>query len=315
MAKNIEMNHLSADGSYEALYPKTMANITYPSSNILSLLGLSENSNVDDAFNVLSRFHRGLGNEYLWYRYKTTYEDRFTWKSYPNLGVGATTVVKTYYCSSKVIINDNKAVMQNPTTITISSLSDCYNLIGKYCSEVSPPLTFYGHLVYISSNASFTKDGVNFRCTSGGSVCTSWFKEEVNVGEYVNSQYSNTYPPTTSDGYNYMALGQLGSIIQIATGSYTGTGTYSLSNKNSLTFDFVPKLVFVSASDSARLEGFWAIKGSLYASPAIAQSNIGGYFVENLTWDGKSLYWYTSGNSARYQFNESGVTYYWIVFG
>ena len=37
------MSTLNSDDSYEVLYPKTMASITYPSLNILSLLGLSEN--------------------------------------------------------------------------------------------------------------------------------------------------------------------------------------------------------------------------------------------------------------------------------
>ena len=35
---------------------------------------------------------------------------------------------------------------------------------------------------------------------------------------------------------------------KIATGSYTGTGTYGSSNKNSLTFDFEPKLLVVLMS-------------------------------------------------------------------
>ena len=34
--------------------------------------------------------------------------------------------------------------------------------------------------------------------------------------------------------------------LHIATGSYTGTGTYGSSNKKSITFSFVPKLVLVS---------------------------------------------------------------------
>lgn len=42
------------DSRYEELYPKTSANITYPSSATLSLLGLSENSTVDDALAKLS---------------------------------------------------------------------------------------------------------------------------------------------------------------------------------------------------------------------------------------------------------------------
>ena len=35
------------------------------------------------------------------------------------------------------------------------------------------------------------------------------------------------------------------SALKIATGSYTGTNTYGSSNKNTLAFDFTPKLVFV----------------------------------------------------------------------
>lgn len=91
----------------------------------------------------------------------------------------------------------------------------------------------------------------------------------------------------------------------IATGSYTGTGTYGASNPNSITCPFVPKALFIQqgglnnlASPSAYIAGI-ENKGS------------------NISVSGNTLSWYTTASTAyaSSQLNKSNVTYYWVAIG
>ena len=96
---------------------------------------------------------------------------------------------------------------------------------------------------------------------------------------------------------------------KIATGSYTGTGTYGSSNPNSLTFPFTPKIVFLSQSTLLSSSDFFYGFGSailLYAS------NTYGIY---LTWSGSSVSWYSTYQAAIYQLNYSGYVYNWIAIG
>lgn len=274
-----------------------------------ALFGLDATAVPNDVFSLLSRFHSNLGNEYLWYRYKTTYKDNFTIENKSNIEVGRTTVTKTYYCSSSVEIDDNNnAVLKNPNTITISSLSDCYSLNGKYYTEYGPsiPSTNYGYLAYISPNASFTKSDVYFYCSSVG-ICTNWFKEVINVGEYVNSQDPNTYPPATTDGYSYHALGRLGAKTQIEAGSYKGTGVYG----KTLYFNAAPKMVIILNTYSSSLTlspGIFTTKTRLCVSHTLN----GGNYAEAvaLTWSENNTKVVISGTL----FNDSSSEYDYFVF-
>lgn len=94
---------------------------------------------------------------------------------------------------------------------------------------------------------------------------------------------------------------------QIATGSYTGTGTSGSSNPNSLTFPFVPKIVFMRGADGGNIPFpyFWGT-GSFYL-------DIGGSSSRGVTANasGKTLQWYEG--YATTQLNESGKTYYWLA--
>lgn len=98
---------------------------------------------------------------------------------------------------------------------------------------------------------------------------------------------------------------------QIATGSYTGTGTYGSSNPCSLTFSFVPKLVMVQQENSGYFPSFRTFYG---------ETTINGYQGYSATqpldgiWNNKTLSWY-SARSAEYQFNYNGRKYNYIAFG
>ena len=107
---------------------------------------------------------------------------------------------------------------------------------------------------------------------------------------------------------------------QIATGSYFGTGTYGTSNPNTLTFDFVPKLVIIKG-----------VQPTVFINPSTdgctwIDSCKGGEY--HATWNGNTLswwggdsdYWYGGGSStsdteADGQLNEARVVYRYLAIG
>ena len=99
---------------------------------------------------------------------------------------------------------------------------------------------------------------------------------------------------------------------KIATGSYTGTGTYGSANPNSLTFDFVPQLVIVylSATNANPGSGYWDSM-FLYAG-GMAKTYVNGTVV-NFSLSGNTLSWYSTDASS--QLNINNLIYYYKVFG
>ena len=95
--------------------------------------------------------------------------------------------------------------------------------------------------------------------------------------------------------------------VKIETGSYTGTGTYGASNPCKLTFSFDPKLVFVASGASGYFSNAWICGETIGKT----QYNSNMYTC-NLTWDGKSIAWYSS-NSASAQLNINNAVYHYIA--
>lgn len=114
---------------------------------------------------------------------------------------------------------------------------------------------------------------------------------------------------------------------KIATGSYVGTGKYGSGNPNSLTFEFAPKLLFITQKQG---EGnFWgaddigrnpidcsilttSYTAGLGFSSVSRSDGLSGYAKK--TEDGKTITWYHSGN-ADSQANYAQYTYYYFAIG
>jgi len=125
------------------------------------------------------------------------------------------------------------------------------------------------------------------------------------------------------------ALGGGGGGAKIATGSYTGAGSYGSSNKNSLTFEFEPKVVFVfpatqgllpcdtNSSRSAWVNSFVWCKDQTISTIVTASVGVSvpAKYNLNFTLSGNTLSWYTSGTTAAYQLNGSAVTYNYVAIG
>ena len=120
---------------------------------------------------------------------------------------------------------------------------------------------------------------------------------------------------------------------RIETGTYVGTGMYGADNPNSLTFDFVPKAVFIigcEKSDGTKSVYFGsdvdsfncAMYYDLLTTEYKENVGFGRNFNSNYRYgkrsiDGKTFYWYAtypSSPSADYQLNVAGTTYYYWAF-
>lgn len=279
-----------------------------------ALFGLGADAVPDDVFSVLSRFQNGLGNEYVWAKIavgtKTVYD-------VSNISQQQlTSPTKAFYYSSSFHIEGNLFVLDNPTSVAwpYSSI-DVSVLTGKYC--MTGGKTSNESMFFLRNGA--TKVESNFYSSTSGSDFYQNIREveSSEVVGYVNSPDPNAYP--VDDGYTYTALGQLGNKVQIATGSYTGTGTYGESNPNSLTFDFAPKMIIA-------VYGGKAYNGQLYypilmlLNPLDAwvnsysgNSGIGGAKTV-VTWSGNTVSWYSTAD-VNSQLNASGTTCHYIAIG
>ena len=121
-------------------------------------------------------------------------------------------------------------------------------------------------------------------------------------------------------------INNLGTFLQQQVGSYTGTGTSGSSNKNSITFNFVPKYVVIWSSTQSLLQagnnipgwGFWVVGMSTQYSEASATRVV----INHYSLSNKTLSWYavnddsaTTTDIINAQMNVSGVTYNWVAFG
>ena len=142
------------------------------------------------------------------------------------------------------------------------------------------------------------------------------YTEEIGDWEYIQSSDRSAYPDSgEQDGYEYQYLGvpfeNLPGAPKIETGSYIGTGSYGVSNKNKITCSFKPEIVIVK-SDLAGTNLMIAIRPSKTANTITSSTNSNNNAT--VSWEENSILWYTSGSGA-YQLNQSGIRYNYSIFG
>lgn len=105
---------------------------------------------------------------------------------------------------------------------------------------------------------------------------------------------------------------------KIVSGSYVGTGTYGSDNKNSLTFDGIPKLLIVSSTVSSAYGGSRTYPQLVFVygqSGGIASLITNGsdiFASATVSRSGNTVSWYSEDASAQ-QLNVSGTTYNYIT--
>lgn len=104
----------------------------------------------------------------------------------------------------------------------------------------------------------------------------------------------------------------------IETGSYVGDGTYGANHPNTLTFSFVPKVVFITRK-SAPSNGHRAIL--IHGCTAAQSTDYLAFGITSVTWDdaNKSVSWYSTdgdaGQSISAQMNGINTEYLYVALG
>ncbi len=290
-----------------------------------ALYGLGTDAVPDDALHLLSRFQGGLGNEYVWAKLNSTagYYEIQTLKDSIYIIESETKLYTFKYSDSITIDEVGNLSLTNPLTFTATyaQFRNDYGttLLGKYLDTTG--LAHEAGIIFIPTNASINYyNGRQVEIKNSYVISVGYDENRAFVG-YVNSPSPDAYPPAVSDGYAYTPLGQLGDKVRIATGSYTGTGTYGSSNPNSLTFEFEPKAIFMWAvNNGIRFPNALAATTYIAAIPANNVYYYGGFDYPSQSRgqikrsiDGKTITWYST--DPGYQLNSSAFTYYYLAIG
>lgn len=284
-----------------------------------ALFGLGTDALPDD---VLRKIASDIPNLYVWKKTGASYVEIV-----PTLSGPTGTTYSVGYNNESIQYSDELEVvsgtlkLKNPSTVTITTSNyTSYSalLCGKYFTVTSNAGS-KNYLHFGDDTALQIKSNTaGSYVAKGGWYISSYTEKTVTPDHgYVCSFDKNAYPPAVSDGFTYTALGMIGDAlpgVKIATGSYTGTGTYGSANRNTLTFDFVPKAVIIIT----------ALTSSSNSSPSVTlivggNSIVFGYswssslYGSTVTISGNGVSWYNS--SAANQMNASNKTYNYIAFG
>ena len=127
-------------------------------------------------------------------------------------------------------------------------------------------------------------------------------------GTYIDRYQLVTGYAAIPAGTTIEYLGKLGDKARVQVVSYVGTGTYGSSNPNSLTFDFVPKAVFLFSPETHKK--CFVAYGDTSGYPY--DDNPNGELV--VSWDKKKMSWFQY-DSANNQLNLSNYKYRAIAIG
>ena len=100
---------------------------------------------------------------------------------------------------------------------------------------------------------------------------------------------------------------------KVVYGTYTGNGKYGSSNKNTLTFEHKPIMVFVQARDYVSNTADYHLR-MVRTSTWSNGAHDNYYFAQTVSWTDTSVSWYsTSGTTAECQFNKSSTVYCYVA--
>ena len=240
--------------------------------------------------------------------------------------------------SSDISIDSNGVVsLKSPSelALTYSTYSQANTLKGKYFNTFSynsDPV--HSKEVYYMdvSESDVTRDSSGVYYIFGAAHLVSSKKSYSSTYELVSANSKDAYPESgEKDGYYYQYIGipfeNLPTAPKIATGSYVGTGKYGISNPNSLTFEFPPKLLFITQyNGDGNFYGANFIDGNPMDCSILTTSYTAGLGFSNVsssdglsgyakkTEDGKTITWYHSRNATS-QANYAQNTYYYFAIG
>lgn len=224
--------------------------------------------------------------------------------------------VTIYYANAPIVSDDGRTVdIAKTNSIPIQAAYDVSNIEaikGKYIQIADGQKDYAGtpfndgRVYYIPSNATFSMSSGLYAATDRYQPVTGYA----------------AIPANTTIEY----LGCLGDKARVQVVSYVGTGTYGSSNPNSLTFDFVPKVVIFlrkynkNLGQSGNLASDYRFDNRVITPESLTTeyTRYNGFGTASDSYakkskDGRTIYWYNSVEGA--QGNSSGYIYYFLVIG
>lgn len=312
----VDFNGINEAGIQQVGTPLNKANLL--ADETAALLGLGQNDpTVNDALNVLAN----IGNVHVWQRVQT-YADLVPYVDYltstdPNAypkqsaegGQDASYVLGDVVSGTIVPVNTGQVQFKYSTTVTVYDNGDLnvdgdvvnlqnYNtegtstIKGKYIVPVTTGASISG-VWFIPSDATFSLISVD------GNAAKRYL--------YCDKMQPVTGYPAIPANTVITYLGQLGEPgARIDVGSYVGTGTNGIENPCSISFNFVPKMVFLGPGDE-----YGGVVKILWPGATEAGSYYNNSSLLSLTWSNgnKTVSWY-SRYTPEHQCNTSGKTYY-----
>lgn len=236
---------------------------------------------------------------------------------------GSSAADRTVQYADSVVVDENGVIqLVDPQEATLS-YSDCQGdtaralLAGKYVYNAAGTLIMYIPESATPGYAKSTSDWYHGWLTP---VCLVTCGAAEREWEYLYSEDREAYPDSGVQGeYEYQYLGRpienTVSGARVASGSYVGTGLYGESFPNVLTFEFVPKAVFiVPEATGDDFQGIVLMQGAtMFGGFGQFHGTSGTVFSGTvyISWEGNRVSWYSSQG----QQNTLGKTYYWIAIG
>lgn len=204
----------------------------------------------------------------------------------------------------------------------------------NWIQQTAPASMFYGTMVssedkilVISSGASSTpyisEDGLNWKSLNVEGRASYNFPAYLNSKDLfliINTGYANALISTSSDFslWNFGGTQLKYNLLQVESGSYTGTGTNGSGNSNSITFKGKPIFGVIGGINSTSSVGNPYYVGIFFGDvnylPIFGgSSNSMTMYRNNLTVSGNTISWY-SNNSDNGQLNISNKDYYYTFF-
>lgn len=152
---------------------------------------------------------------------------------------------------------------------------------------------------------------------TGNYALSQWAAEDTLTHSDVNADNAlvDAALKSLSDGISALPAALVGQrFCRVMTGTYTGTGVFGSSGKNSLTFPVTPKLVMILNAQ----HGFCGIGDCFSALWGLSTAprlwiDGGQYTNQVAAYSGNTMTWYENSYASR-QLNESGTVYAYIAF-
>lgn len=216
-----------------------------------------------------------------------------------------------YKYASSISVADNGTISLNsPSEISF----DRYNGGQSYANSCLTEIA--GKFVYLANRNSGTSAPDSkppFNSVPSGVVyipsdATLTWTEGGALDGFILSKYQPvTGYAAIPAGTTIEYLGKLGDKARVQVVSYVGTGTYGEDHPNSLTFNFVPKVVMIRRNRDTN------IFDALYGMKQVITDFSNDFYV-TVKWSKKTLSWY-SVDDTQTQMNDTEDKYYAIAIG